>query len=310
MNKLIKIGFSDFWPDFNKEDNLFSNLLRPFFELEISEDPDILFYSCYGTMFLKHKCHRIFFTAENVRPNFRECDFSLSFDLSDYHGHNLRLPLYIFTYLEYLKHPKDPEKILSQKKKFCNMVVSNPNVTERNSFFLLLNNLLRVDSGGRHFNNIGFRVKDKLSFMKDYKFTIAFENSSYPGYVTEKIIQPMLVDSIPIYWGNPMIYQDFNTKSFINANEFNSLKELAEYVVEVENNDTLYKRILSEPYLLSESPLCQDYTKLSIRLKEIIEDILQKPPVALNMWKRILTELVVIKKKINSKLFRVPYQYA
>ena len=37
--------------------------------------------------------------------------------------------------------------------------------------------------------------------FKKYKFNICFENSSTPGYVTEKIIQSMYVNSIPIYWG-------------------------------------------------------------------------------------------------------------
>ena len=38
--------------------------------------------------------------------------------------------------------------------------------------------------------------------------TIAFENSSFPGYTTEKIFEPMLEGSIPIYWGNPRVDED------------------------------------------------------------------------------------------------------
>ena len=41
-------------------------------------------------------------------------------------------------------------------------------------------------------------------------FTIAFKNDSYPGYTTEKIYEPMYVNSLPIYSGNPLVYRDFN----------------------------------------------------------------------------------------------------
>ena len=56
-----------------------------------------------------------------------------------------------------------------------------------------------------------------MDFIKDYKFVISFENSSYPGYTTQKLIEPMLVNSSPIYWGNKSVGKDFNTKSFINV---------------------------------------------------------------------------------------------
>src|SRR5207249_8371440 len=51
----------------------------------------------------------------------------------------------------------------------------------------------------------------KRAFISQYKFTIAFENSSYPGYHTEKILDPMMVDSLPIYWGNPCIRSEEHT---------------------------------------------------------------------------------------------------
>ena len=53
-----------------------------------------------------------------------------------------------------------------------------------------------------------------------YKFTVAFENNSALGYNTEKLTDPMLAGSIPIYFGNPQIGRHFNTRSFINAHEY------------------------------------------------------------------------------------------
>jgi hypothetical protein len=106
----------------------------------------------------------------------------------------------------------------------------------------------KVDSGGRALNNIGYLVGNKLEFIKDYKFTIAFENSEYPGYTTEKLVHPKLVDSIPLYWGNPSVSKDWNTKSFISLYDFKSINEFIDFVKSVDNDDNLYYKILSESH--------------------------------------------------------------
>lgn len=57
----------------------------------------------------------------------------------------------------------------------------------------------------------------KRDFLAAYKFTIAFENSRAPGYYTEKILDPMLAGSIPVYWGDPGIASHFNPRSFLSV---------------------------------------------------------------------------------------------
>ena len=52
MKEIIKINFSDFWPGFVKEDNYFYNLLAKKYDVKISQNPEILFYSCYGNNYL------------------------------------------------------------------------------------------------------------------------------------------------------------------------------------------------------------------------------------------------------------------
>jgi hypothetical protein len=119
-----------------------------------------------------------------------------------------------------------------------------------------------VDSGGRAYNNLGYLVGDKQEFISQYKFTIAMENSENPGYTTEKIVHPKIVDSIPIYWGNPLVHQDWNTKAFINAYEFGNITELVEFIKEVDNDDSLYEKILMEPHFNGEMPLDLKHTTL------------------------------------------------
>jgi len=85
-----------------------------------------------------------------------------------------------------------------------------------------------------------------MDFIKDYKFVIAFENSSYPGYTTEKIIQPFIAQSIPIYWGNPRVSNDFNENAFIDATN-QSFQDAIQQIIEIDNNDDKAIEMLMQP---------------------------------------------------------------
>ena len=281
MKKILKINFTDFWSDFNKKDNLFWNLLSQNYDLKLSDTPDILFYSYFGRDFTKYKCVRVFFQGENFRPNFKECDYAFSFDYMPENKRNYRLPLYAFyDDVKKLTLPKDPELIFQTKSKFCAFVVSNKYATKRIKFFNKLSKYKKVDSGGRYLNNIGGPIKNKGQFISEYKFTIAFENSSYPGYTTEKIFEPMLVNSIPIYWGNPVVNKDFNTKSFINVHDFKNEDEVISKIIEIDNNDELYKNMISEPFFKNNE--VNDFvneTNIETNLLEIVENLNNITPV-------------------------------
>lgn len=249
----IKIAFSDFWRDFNSEDNWFFRFLSERFPVELSESPDYLIYSCGGHEHRNFSGIKIFFAGENVRPNFWECDYALGFDFLE-RSNYLRLPLYVIwdglNPKDLIQPPSFPTtQILQDKPNFCCMVVSNGIAKERINFFQLLSQYKKVDSGGRYMNNIGGPVSDKMEFLSAYKFTIAFENSSYPGYVTEKIYQPMFTQTIPIYWGSPRIAEEFNPKSFINCHEFPSWEAVLDRIMEIDQNDALYLEMIREPWL-------------------------------------------------------------
>jgi len=50
------------------------------------------------------------------------------------------------------------------------------------------------------------------------------------------------------------VVDEFNAKSFINANDFPSLEALAAHVSEVDQNDSLYTDYLREPYFKDNRP--------------------------------------------------------
>lgn len=252
----VKLAFSDQWGQFNPHDNFWLDQWRRFAEVDVVEnmaDANVLMYSDWGQAHWAFQGPKIYCTGENMLPDFEECDLAFSNVHLPNEPRNVRLPIYVFytqTPIDLIKGSEyNPEQVLAEKSKFCNFVVSNPRCPTRNKAFKLLNRRKRVDSGGKLFNNLGYRVADKIDFLRQYKFTLAFENSSSSGYTTEKLLEPMVANSLPIYWGNPDVAQDFNTDSFIVAERFPSLNALFDYIIEVDRDDTLYLNHLSQPWL-------------------------------------------------------------
>ncbi len=294
MNSVLKINFTDFWYGFIKEDNYFFNLLSKKYKVAIDEnDPDILFFSCYGNEYLNYQCTRIFFTPENIRADFSGCDYAFSFDFINRENH-FRLPLYGL-YIDQKKmmpqmlatpSREQAKKIWQAKKKFCCMVVSNPASKQRIDFYKKLNSVIPVDSGGNVLNNVGGPVANKLAFINDYKFVIAFENSAFPGYTTEKILEPYFMNCIPIYWGNPLIQRDFNPRRFINYDGFGNEEKLIEYLLEIDKDDEKAIDILMQPVFESNQiPSYIDDDKVLIFLEKIINNIGTNKIVA-HTWKK------------------------
>ena len=251
MKNKIKIDFSDFWGGFDKTNNYFYNLLKDEFDVEISNNPDYLFFSVFGNNHQRYSCKKIFYTGENVAPPLGYCQWSFSFDYLD-DSRNYRLPHYLLYdgYYE-LARPKIIDESMAIRK-FCNFVASNGNCKERNDFVTELSKYKKVDSGGRWMNNIGYAVSDKRKFQSEYKFSIAFENDAYrPGYewyITEKVMEPMTVNSIPIYKGGSKIDKDFNTNSFINCHNFSNAEEAIDRIIELDRDDNKYLSMLNQSW--------------------------------------------------------------
>ena len=249
MKTKLKIKFTDFYDGFIWNGHCLYKYLNQHFELELSDTPDLIIYSCYGTEFLKYSCPRIFYTAENIRPNFRFCDFAVSFDYNNNQNH-FRLPLYcVYFTNEVLTKKRNLKAVLDKKMDFCSFVVSNAKESEeRINFFHELSKYKQVASGGKYANNVGGPVANKRDFIGKYLFNIAFENSSHPGYTTEKIAEPWLEGCIPIYWGDPEITRDINPDCFINMHDYASFDAAIAHIKEVDASPELQTKYLSAPF--------------------------------------------------------------
>ena len=83
------------------------------------------------------------------------------------------------------------------RKKFCAAVISNCGPKFRMNFISKLNKYKKVDMRGICNNSFKERVKDKIKFLSDYKFSIAMENSEGNGYVSEKLADSFRAGTIP-----------------------------------------------------------------------------------------------------------------
>lgn len=257
----IKLWFTDFYEGFDPYNNILLGLLEPHFKLELNpERPDFLIYSCHGRDFLNFNTCRIFYTGENLVPDFNLCDFALGFHHLQFADRYLRFPNYAFLrdqFQDLLKEKNFTATVLEQKQHFCNFIYANAQANPaRDNFFHLLNDYKKVSSPGKHLQNMNFNIGErfsedwmytKLNFQSSCKFSIAFENTSSPGYVTEKIMHAFITNTIPIYWGDPEVTKDFNPEAFINCHNFRNFEEIVEYVKKVDNDDQLYLNILNAP---------------------------------------------------------------
>lgn len=249
--KRIKIYFVDFWKGFKIEENYFIRILSKSYEVVIDQNPDYLFYSTFGFEHLKYKdCVKIYFTGENDVPDFNFCDYAIGFQHITFEDRYIRYPLYLlYKGYDSLSEKKVDRGLLNRK--FCNFVYSNTvySTPLREQFYHQLSKYKKIDSGGRFLNNVGGAVRDKIEFIKDYKFTIAFENSSLSGYTTEKLMEPMTINSLPIYWGNPNVGMDFNKDSFLCIQDFDSVEMAIDEIIRLDKDEDAYMEKISIPWV-------------------------------------------------------------
>ncbi|BCM88485.1 alpha-(1,3)-fucosyltransferase FucT [Abditibacteriota bacterium] len=289
MSRKLKIAVTDYW-NTDLDQNYLYSLLKPHYDFELSDSPDILFFSVFGNDHLKYDCLKIQCIGENIRPNFHLCDYAFSFDETD--TRNFQLPLFMmYPFFGEMRSGDYGLEVQSwrdtPKSSFCNFIFQNGRARERIHFCQQLMKYKWVDCPGEILNNRpsfdgdGDKWMEKLSFMKDYKFTVAFENASSVNYTTEKIFHALLVGSIPIYWGNPEVSTYFNPASFINCHDYSSFDDVIARVKEIDNNPELYHQYVSAPPLLPTSR-CHSITEEAIvdRFDSIVQNLQLASPVS------------------------------
>ena len=220
-----------------------------------SDSPNYLLFNSFG---IEHKKHsydntvKIAFYTENIIPDLNEVDYAIGHSHINYLDRYFQYPLLLKRDYGIIEEKR--KKVLKNpiRKKFCAAVISNAYSSDNFRIKVIkeLSKYKNIDMGGRFGNNIGFKVKDKISFLNSYKFSIAMENSDGDGYSTEKLIHSFISGTIPIYYGDYMIDEYINPKSYILIKGEKDLQEKIKYIISIDNNDEIYKSVLKEKVVI------------------------------------------------------------
>lgn len=93
--------------------------------------------------------------------------------------------------------------------------------------------------------------ENKQRVISNYKYAICFENTSFPGYITEKIFDCFFAGCIPIYYGAPDINNHIPPETFIDFRDFGNYAELENYLLGLSDDDAKKYRTAAEAFLAS-----------------------------------------------------------
>lgn len=145
---------------------------------------------------------------------------------------------------------EENRKVDHHKSKLVSIIASGKkNVVDhykRHEIIARHNNV--IDVMGR-----GYTAIEPISVgLIDYMFHIAMENQSRDYHFSEKLINPIIVGTIPIYYGMPSIGDYFDTRGMII---FNDVEEIGDILSSL--NEELYDSML--PYARENFKIAQDY---------------------------------------------------
>ena len=132
-----------------------------------------------------------------------------------------------------------------KRSKFCVFMHRHGSLFRDTFFTALSNTYSKVDSVGRHLNNVSFKaepgVDKKISVLKKYRFALSMENRSMPNYCTEKLLDAFASGCLPIYHGDPDVYKDFSKGTFINVNDYTSIKDVFQLIKQLDRDQGKYR---------------------------------------------------------------------
>lgn len=327
--KKIKLKFVGFWDGFNPETNLLYRIIRRYYDTEICEEADYIICSVFpdenGHFYPYCKCPqvRIMYSGENYIPDFNLVDYAVSsypLRLLDRH---FSFPVCLNNYGNHFdelwkKERRFDTSVLSNKPYFANFIFSHESENGlRGEFYNRLSQYKRIESPGSFLNNvsldypISFVDNTKICFQKKTKFSICFESTLHEGFVTEKITDAFLADTIPVYFGSSTVKDIFNEDAFLYCSDRMEFDELINRIIELDNNDQEYIKMLNQPIFNKTFDYKKKYKELENFIIHIFEQPLKKAfrrsmvytPAKHNDY--LKNEFVVLEKNNkNKKRFR------
>ena len=159
---------------------------------------------------------------------------------------------------------REDEIKIYEKSKMVSMVASGKKFTPGHRFRHEVLNSLRgkIDLFGREINPIDRKIEG----LKDYRYSIAIENSKHDYWFTEKLLDCFLSGTVPIYWGCPSLDKFFNMSGVIAADSVDVINQVASTLNE--NDYISRKEAIEENFKLA-----KQYINTYDTVYKIVEDL-------------------------------------
>lgn len=192
----------------------------------------------------KPRSHRrpitLYHTWENTRHDSIAADYSLSSDLSVTEASHCRFPAWMgsleWTHegiapgpvprlgdpipVDELCEPLGDNSARARKS----LIITSHFRQPRRVLIEAVRTLMEVDGYGpafdRSIENHDASSFDKRDISRPYRFALCPENSMYPGYYTEKIVEAFACGCIPLTWCDSNVAHDFNPAALINLADY------------------------------------------------------------------------------------------
>ncbi len=153
------------------------------------------------------------------------------------------------------------QQMMKNKTRTIAWFVSNCHSnSQRESLVRKLSQFIAVDVYGKCGNG-SHRCSNKSEcdrlLSDSYRFYLSFENSLCPDYVTEKLYRPLAHDTVPVVYGGSNYSFYLPPGSYINAMDYKSPEDLANYLKKLMIDDALYSNYFKwrDQYQVIQSPL-------------------------------------------------------
>lgn len=301
---MITIAYINFWTDPRNDrwlSDFISKTIAPVEHVSIHDNPDILIGSCFGPLnnsikSVNAKC-KIFFTGENPERYKPYDDFDLvreyynlivGFRPSLGDDNVVRFPHWLIyssscniddenNIVDDVEKSHEVNKH-TDKQWFATMVARAHHSDKKISRHIVYNEVAKhgkimAPAGlvNGNTSRIGSSYKDKLQFITKGKYHICPENSSYPGYCTEKIFHAAQAGTIPIYWGH-----ELPETGIINSNKYcfadiSNKQEMQRNIVDCIGNPSKY---IDGPFFTSDAKthIQSMYTNLTNKIEKLLNN--------------------------------------
>lgn len=196
-----------------------------------------------------------------------DVDLSLGYS-SRKESNYLRLPLWIIDNFEPTEGLNDIQNKLDkyvEKNDFVNringavLMCSHDDGGTRKEIVDNLNKIMHISLPGKFMHNTGdMWVKDKIGYLRQYKFNICPENVDASGYVSEKLLDSIKSGCIPIYVGakKEAEVKIFNQNRIIYWNIDGDNTQNIKLLMELLTDEIKYIEFASQPLFCDEAAKC------------------------------------------------------